>query len=101
MASSRETIMASGPDLHVKRLLSVLGGFMSSIMFTAESGFFAAARVREQVLSELAGAQSPADADNPPFPARHRGRRPARPTPGGRPSESRSQDLRPARTRNV
>jgi hypothetical protein len=93
--------MATGPDLHVKRLLSVLGEFMSSIMFTAESGFFAAARVREQVLreqalSELAGAQSPADAD-----ARHRERRPARPAPGGRLSENRSQDLRPARTRNV
>jgi len=88
--------MATGPDLHVKRLLSVLGEFMSSIMFTAESGFFAAARVREQVLRELADAQSPADAD-----ARHRERRPARPAPGGRPSENRSQDLRPARTRNV
>jgi hypothetical protein len=96
MASSRETIMTAGPDLHVKRLLSVLRGFMSSIMFTAESGFFAAARVLEQVLSELAGAQSPADAD-----ARHRGRRPARPAPGGRLSENRSQDLHPARTRNV
>ena len=48
--------MAPAPDRRSKGLLSTLRAFMSPAMFTAESGFAAAARLRARVLTELAAA---------------------------------------------
>jgi hypothetical protein len=82
--------MATAPDPDLE-------GFMSAAMFTAESGFFAAARLRERLLGALEpepalpakagveGEQPENDvAGKAPNQGRHRGLRPARPAPGTR-----------------
>lgn len=103
--------MTPAPDRDRKGFMSALKEFMRAAMFTAESGFFAAARLREGVVGALEPAPSPGDASVPadmgeppppgkggvegdrsegdlagraPYQGRHHGRRPAHPAPGAR-----------------
>jgi hypothetical protein len=75
-----EASMTPTPDREPRGLLSTLRAFMSPAMFTAESGFAAAARVPARVLADLALAPAARtdDAASAPTPGRDGGSRSGR-----------------------